>query len=490
MNKPTLTTALVLGMLQLLGGCGGGGGSETGEVDATVVGPISAFGSVVVAGVRFDDSQATVVFGDTQRSRDQLRIGMVVQVQGRLRNDGTGVANRIQYQDCVTGPITAIHRVQNTMTVLGQVVQADGDTVFDGVTLRDMNAFAIGDLVEVSCLPAREQERLRATRIERKGTFVNGSSDLEVTGTVSNLNLALGTCTVGSMTLDFSGLAAAQRPAGLANGMTVEAAGRRIANGLLLTERLRDRDRDRIGAPDGNLYEVEGLVSSFVSIANFKVDGTLVDASRAAIRNGTAADIRTGVRLEVEGSMTAGVLVAQVVVIKLQSNVQVEAGMQAKNSAQATFTLLGRAFRVVADTVITDRTGDTRQPRLITLAALGTGDRLEVRGLRDASGNLIAARVERTQADPLVVVKGVADAKSPLTQLTLAGFTVATGPGSRYRDLDGNLIDGPSFYQLVQVAPAVPTVVHARGVVATLTTNVVDSTRSTSTIGELEIATP
>ena len=485
MSRPTLKTALALLLAQVLAACGGGG---NGEVDATVVGPITAFGSVVVNGVRFDDSQATVVIEDAVGSRDQLRVGMVVQVQGRVRDDGTGVANRIRYQDCVEGPITAMNRVQNTMTVLGQTVQVDGDTVFDGVTLRDMNGFAIGDVVEVSCLPLREQERLRAARVERKGTFANGSSDVEVTGAVANLNLALGTCTVGAITVDFAGVAAADRPAGLANGMTVEAAGRSVADGVLLVQQLRDRDRDRISVPDGDLFEVEGVVSAFVSVASFKVDGTTVNAADAIFRNGTPADLRDGVRVEVEGTMTAGVLVAQVVVIKLQTNVRVEAGMQAKDAAQATFTLLGRAIRVVTDTVITDRTGDARQPRLIALAALGTGDRLEVRATRDASGALVASRVERTPADPLVVVKGVADAKVPITRLTLAGFEVATGPGSRYRDLAGTLIDGASFYDLVQVPPAVPSVVHARGVVATLATNLVDATRTASTIGELELA--
>ena len=86
-------------------------------------------------------------------TRDRLRVGMVVQVRGRINGDGTGVADSIQYNDCVQGPITAMNQVQNTVTVLGQTVKVDDDTVFDGVTLRDMNSFAIGDQVEVSCLP-------------------------------------------------------------------------------------------------------------------------------------------------------------------------------------------------------------------------------------------------------------------------------------------------------------------------------------------------
>ncbi len=491
MNAAILRNTLAVIALPLLAACGGGGDDATAPAatEATVIGPITGFGSVVVNGIKFDDSQAAVTMDDAVQTRDRLRLGMVVQVQGQVRSDGTGVANRIQFNDCVEGPITAMNQVQNTLTVLGQTVQVDDGTVFDGVTLRDMNAFAIGDLVEVSCLQDRTQTQaqLRATRIERKGTFVDGATEVEVKGTVANLNLAQGTCTIDGLTVNFAGIPPADRPAGLANGMTVEASGRHFANGILQADRLRDRDRDRIHVPDGNLMEIEGYVSEFVSLASFRVDGSTVNAANAVIRNGTAADVRNGVKVEAEGTMSNGVLVAQVLILKLQTNVRVEAGLQARDTTAGSVTLLGRAIKVAGDTILIDRLGHSNQPQVVTLAALNAGDRLEVMAVRDAAGSLTATRIERTEADPLVVVKGVADAKTPITQLTLAGFTVDTGANTRYRDAAGNLIDGASFYSLVQVPPSAPSMVHARGVVATLATNVVDATRSTSTIGELEI---
>ena len=452
---------------------------------STVVGTITGFGSVIVNGVKFDDSLATVTMDGAVASRDRLRVGMVVQIRGRIHNDGTGVADSIRYDDCAEGPITAINRVQNTLTVMGQTVQVDDDTEFDGVTLRDMNSFAIGDLVEVSCLQDPANNHVQARRIEYKGPFANGASEAEVKGPVSNLNLAAGTCTVGGLAVNFGGIAAGDRPAGLANGMNVEVAGRSFANGTLTADRLRDRDRDRMQLVDGDGVEAEGYVADFVSISNFKVGGQMVNAANATFRNGTAADIRNGVKVEVEGTVANGVLVAKVVVIKLQTNVRVEAGMQAKGAD--TITLLGRAITVNADTRMTDRLASHHRPAAITLAALGVGDRLEVKAYRDAAGSLVATQIDRTEADPLVVVKGPADAKTPITSLTLAGFGVSTGANTRYRDDSGNLVDAATFYAAVQVPPAVPTIVHARGVVASLASTIVDATRATNTIGELEI---
>jgi len=472
-----------------LSACGGDSDSPPPQLTSatTVTGPITGFGSVIVNGVKFDDSSATVTMDGALATRDRLRLGMVVQIRGRIGNDGTGVADDIRYDNCVEGPITAMNRVQNTVTVMGQTVHVDDGTVFDGVTLRDMNSFAIGDVVEVSCMQDPISNRLQATRMERTGSFANGATEVGVAGAVSNLNAAAGTCTIGGLTVNFAGIAAADRPAGLANGMNVEAVGRNFANGILTADRLRDRDRDRIHTPDGDGLQVEGYVSDFVSIASFKVDGQLVNAANATVKNGTAADIRNSLRIEVEGTMTSGTLVASVVVIKLQTNVRVEAGMQAKDAAQSTITLLGRAIRVTADTRVTDRLASHHQPKAITLAALNFADRLEVMAYKDAGGNLVATQVERTEADPLVVVKGAAEAKTPITRMTLAGFAVDTGTYTRYRDESGNLVDAATFYNAVQVPPAVPTMVHARGVVANLGATVVDATRAVSTIGELEL---
>jgi hypothetical protein len=158
------------------------------------------------------------------------------------------------------------------------------------------------------------------------------------------------------------------------------------------------------------------------------------------------------------------------------------------DTALNSITVLGQAINVNADTTMVDRIASADQPAVIALSSLNPADRLEVKAYKDTAGALVATRVERTAASPLVVVKGPADAKVPTTGLTLAGFGVETGVNTLYRDVNQITVDAATFYGAVQVPPAVPSIVHARGVVATLATNVVDATRSNSTVGELELA--
>ena len=60
----------------------------------------------------------------------------------------------------------------------------------------------------------------------------------------------------------------------------------------------------------GSEFEVTALVTGFVSVSNFMLSGTRIDASAATFERGTAADLRNGVQVEVKGILTAGVVKA------------------------------------------------------------------------------------------------------------------------------------------------------------------------------------
>lgn len=100
-----LAAALVTAVLMACGGSGGGdmagvGTGGTGTVSSVVsMGPISGFGSVIVAGVRYDDSHAVVTDEEGNvRGRDALKLGMVTTIRGSADFvAGSGVAESIRY---------------------------------------------------------------------------------------------------------------------------------------------------------------------------------------------------------------------------------------------------------------------------------------------------------------------------------------------------------------------------------------------------------
>ncbi|HEY5324044.1 MAG TPA: hypothetical protein VIK58_14550, partial [Caldimonas sp.] len=82
----------------LLAGCGGGGsaGPSSGGTGVAptsfTAGHISGFGSIIVNGVRYDDSAALVTDDDGNRSsREALKLGMHVEIHGGgISDDGKG----------------------------------------------------------------------------------------------------------------------------------------------------------------------------------------------------------------------------------------------------------------------------------------------------------------------------------------------------------------------------------------------------------------
>src|SRR5690349_21667234 len=83
----------------LVAGCGGGGdagapsfGGAGATASSFAAGPITGFGSVIVRGVRFDDSKAKVSDDDgVETTKDALKLGMNAEVHaGKISDDGTG----------------------------------------------------------------------------------------------------------------------------------------------------------------------------------------------------------------------------------------------------------------------------------------------------------------------------------------------------------------------------------------------------------------
>ncbi|MDJ0784764.1 MAG: DUF5666 domain-containing protein [Desulfosarcinaceae bacterium] len=310
--------AIVLPLLCL--GCGGGGEltasggiGGSGNLD-TSVGTVSAVGSITVNGVTFETDTATVIIDDQTAPDDSgLRVGMVVEVRGTINADGvTGSAETVDVTTAISGPVEAI--TSGTLTLLGQTVLIDAQTLFDAETIAppSIDGLEVGDLIAVSGLP-QSNGGIRATRIEKQDT---GDANLQVTGFVSNLTAI--TFTIGNLTIDY-GQAALEDFDGqaLMAGNYVEVRGSLNSGNVLLAERIKRQERDY---DDGELAEFEGVISAAdepvytmvtaVGPVTFRIGpNTLFD-------EGSPMDLIIGAEVEVEGEFSGDILGAEVIEVE------------------------------------------------------------------------------------------------------------------------------------------------------------------------------
>ncbi|NOY44612.1 MAG: hypothetical protein GXP50_04050 [Deltaproteobacteria bacterium] len=147
---------------------------------------------------------------------------------------------------------------------------------------------------------------LRATFVrivKNAAEFDPETDEVKVKGLVQGLDSGARMFWVGSQRVHVPG--AMRLPA---EGEAVEVYGY-LDGDLLRADRI---ELEEEGLPEGHEAEVAGVVNT-VDGTTFTLDGTTVDASGAGFEGGTAADLAPGVRVEVEGTVENGILVARTV---------------------------------------------------------------------------------------------------------------------------------------------------------------------------------
>lgn len=363
-------------------GTGGVGSGGTGMLasDVSVSGPIRGFGSVIVNGIRFDDSSASISLGDDNggaRSAD-LRLGMMVEIAGERGADGlTGVARTITARSYVEGPISAMDVQAGLLTVLGVTVAVNADTVYDGDRVAGLADLAQGDRVEVHGIPDASGQ-VQATRIERKPA----SNALRMTGRIERSDAA---------SITVNGITVRTPPGGLTPGMLVRIEGTLANDGAVVAHRARDASlASQLQATGTGEVEVEGVVTAFTSPTAFEVNGVKVAVADTAKREGGA--VAQGVRIEVEGSFSSdGTLQARKVEVKPEDDedndddFELHGRILAVDPATQTFTVNGRTIRVQWKP--STRFDDRGFPR--GAASLAAGMEVEVKG--NIRGNVLEA---------------------------------------------------------------------------------------------------
>jgi hypothetical protein len=378
-----LLRAWMLGSaLALLGACGGGVG--TGGTGSEAQGPITGFGSVIVAGVTWEDTGATVLDEDGRalaRTGEELRLGMTVEIEGVAEGDHAE-ASTIRIDTTIVGPLGAVDVAGRLLQVLGQSVRVDQGTSFDPSAPRGLADLRAGDMVAVYAMREASGDGLRATRIEPAAT----GAKLRLRGPVAELDASARTFRIGTLLLSYGGAAGA--PAGLANGQEVRIVVRPPGGGASGPWEVVSFGAGQEPPDEGDRAQVEGIVASFTSSGRFVVDGLSIDAGAAEVRP-TGAVLANGVRVQLSGRMSGGTLVAERVTVL--GNSDVEQRVYKLNGRIETVDPAGRTF-VLRKTVV-----DYSNAQFIAGAPsdLSARDRVRVEGPMSADGSrLLATTVE------------------------------------------------------------------------------------------------
>lgn len=275
------------------------------------VGVLSQSSQTVVNGVAYDTSQTQVYIDGVPATAAELAPGQPVEVTSAGEvSDGLAVADAIKVDDSVQGDILGIDAGGRTMRVLGQNVKYDENTVFAGGLSPDMPAESlVGTAVEVSGLPDSEGTIL-ATLIRPAP-----SAHLEVTGVVHSLNDVFRTFAITDLVVDYSGASLSEFGAlSLADDQWVEVRGLALgSSGELLATTVISKEGG--GGPPGAEASLEGLITKFVSPAEFLVGATPVRTSQQTeYLAGEHSDLAVNARVVITGFFDAdgGVLASRV----------------------------------------------------------------------------------------------------------------------------------------------------------------------------------
>ena len=473
MHKGFIVIAsLVLGVLIVAcGGGGGGGGSFAGGgIGGTGVtsGSVTGFGSVFVNGIEFETDGASRTVDDETDISDGtdddtvLGIGMVVTIIGTVNADGvTGTADSIEYDNEVEGPVAAApdedpDGVTKTFDIFNTTVVVDRNaTVFASLDYDSFNydSLAQDDLLEVSGYFDAD-DNLLATRIEKQGVFVLGVSEVEIRGTVSGFD-DNDTFILGGITVTFDGTTEFEDlPGTVANGQYVEVEGTLATASSIDASRI-ELEEEGFGDDVGEI-NLEGIVTAFNGISDFRVAGQRVNASNATFEPGSLkTSIADGDQVEVEGSIVNGILNAEEVEQR-GGDVRVSAIVVSKNSTAGTITLRvvsGQPSLTVTTNTQTQIEDKRDEQEPFGVSNINAGDYLNIEGYVDGNGNIVAAQIEREQPGD-IELRGPADVP-PTFGNNLAGnvsifaIEILTDGSTEFEDASEASINGVDFFNNV-----------------------------------------
>jgi Domain of unknown function (DUF5666) len=208
-----------------------------------------------------------------------------------------------------SGGFVKIKGIAASAPVAGKLIVAGTTVDVLGAALKGASSIAAGSVIEVK--GTWSGSTLLASSVEFEGyreSQIGGQNELY--GAVSAFT-SISNFMVNGVAVDASAVAGVSA-ASLAVGTYVEVKGNMQGSALKASKiEFKSASTSNVGAS----YETYGVVSAYVSLADFQVNGLRVNASNAIFEHG--GTVRNGAYVEIKGSQNAsGVFVATKVEIK------------------------------------------------------------------------------------------------------------------------------------------------------------------------------
>ena len=468
-------SVVIVATLLTVAGCGSGGSAILSLADVgsggTGIAVLTGFGSLIVDGVRRNDSAASY-----RSEADQGAAIAIPSTRAMLGDsveyayDPSGNILSVLISPELLGTVTAAG--PTSVTVLGTTVDVNLDATMGPVTsfagYASLADIQVGARIEVHGLlntDSRGTVHLQATLIVKKLP----ATGTRLTGYVAQYNAAAGTFSLGSNVVTLGSATISPAGTALSNGQLVTVWSNADPAGNAVTA-----DIVRVKWPTGTSQNVtvSGVISAYAGAASFRLRNMNVDASTAVIAPNGAV-LTDGRYVVVAGSFdvkTNKLTATSVTVFTSAAPTTVELhGTVANFVSTASFTVRG----VVVDASAARFTGGTA-------AQLANGVFVEVHGA--VANNLVRAATVTVQAlSPLQAPAGsVLDVSGVIAtyDANTGGYTMTMASGGTISGTLGAMMfynDGTS----ANFAPG--QAVHVSGMFngGVLSTSVVNFSQST-----------
>lgn len=465
MKSSILQTVSALVLLSFLAafhvGCGGGGGDSlagggVGGTGITVssVGTATGIGSVIVNGSTYDTTAAEVLVDNASKGFgnpalvQNISVGMVVRVEGRLAPDGSTIADRVLFSNELKGPVESIDELDplsKQAVILGQKIVMDDRTVFRNT---DAASIAVGMVLEVSGF-VDESGSIDATYINKVANSLLPEDPVEINGLVQNFDPQSKTFKINLLTVDYSAADLGELPGGTPEtGQLLKVRGRLGGTSLLLAERLEPAEEFGSGAFDA--VDLEGIITQTVSPSEFRMGRYTVTVDPETLyKNLKPEDLNRGTRVIVRGTLTNRSILADE--ISRPEDIRMESNVSSISLAEKSLVLSGLESATALTTAATRTIGIASG-----LDQIQPGDHARILGRRSSVGDILASSLQVTPSAETVELAGSVESVSePFIVLLGVQANTASIPSDRFKGVNGTPLSPAEFFKILKTGDAV-----------------------------------